>query len=138
MSRYTSEQKEEIIKKAATIGAAAAAKAEGVSYPTVLKWVKENGEATARKVKSLPTETVAAIDEQIAVTENEIGELEKEIERLKGEVAVRKTALKELNKAREKAGRVEQKAAEAAQKKELVEEILKSGKPIEEILSLLQ
>ena len=129
MARYTFEQKAEVIKKAAAIGAAAAAKAEGVSYPTVLKWVKENGQATVDKAMKLPADAMAALDEQIATTEAEIDEVEKEIEKLKAEMAEKKAALKELKKAREKAVKLEQK---------LVDEILKSGKPIEEILSLLQ
>ena len=57
---------------------------------------------------------------------------------MNGELATKKAALKAHKKAREKAEKVEQKAAEAAEKKELVETILKSGRPVEEILSLLQ
>ena len=123
MARYTTEQKEAVINRAREIGAAAAAKAEGVSYQTVLKWMKE--------VSSLPAGTISSIDGQIEQTE-------KEIEELNADLAKKKAALKALKKAREKAEKAEQKAAEAAEKKELVETILKSGRPVEEILSLLQ
>ena len=124
MARYTTEQKEAVINRAREIGAAAAAKAEGVSYPTVLKWMKE-------EVSSLPADTISSLDRQIEQTE-------KEIEELNADLAKKKAALKALKKAREKAEKVERKAAEAAEKKELVETILKSGRPVEEILSLLQ
>ncbi len=124
MARYTTEQKEAVINRAREIGAAAAAKAEGVSYQTVLKWMKE-------EVSSLPAGTISSIDGQIEQTE-------KEIEELNADLAKKKAALKALKKAREKAEKAEQKAAEAAEKKELVETILKSGRPVEEILSLLQ
>ena len=124
MARYTTEQKEAVINRAREIGAAAAAKAEGVSYQTVLKWMKE-------EVSSLPAGTISSIDGQIEQTE-------KEIEELNADLAKKKAALKALKKAREKAEKVERKAVEAAEKKELVETILKSGRPVEEILSLLQ
>ena len=124
MARYTTEQKEAVINRAREIGAVAAAKAEGVSYPTVLKWMKE-------EVSSLPAGTISSIDGQIEQTE-------KEIEELNADLAKKKAALKALKKAREKAEKVERKAVEAAEKKELVETILKSGRPVEEILSLLQ
>ena len=124
MARYTTEQKEAVINRAREIGAVAAAKAEGVSYPTVLKWMKE-------EVSSLPADTISSIDGQIEQTE-------KEIEELNADLAKKKAALKALKKAREKAEKVERKAVEAAEKKELVETILKSGRPVEEILSLLQ
>ena len=124
MARYTTEQKEAVINRAREIGAAAAAKTEGVSYPTVLKWMKE-------EVSSLPAGTISSIDGQIEQTE-------KEIEELNADLAKKKAALKALKKAREKAEKVERKAVEAAEKRELVETILKSGRPVEEILSLLQ
>ena len=124
MARYTTEQKEAVINRAREIGAVAAAKAEGVSYPTVLKWMKE-------EVSSLPADTISSLDRQIEQTE-------KEIEELNADLAKKKAALKALKKAREKAEKVERKAVEAAEKKELVETILKSGRPVEEILSLLQ
>jgi transposase-like protein len=124
MARYTTEQKEAVINRAREIGAAAAAKAEGVSYQTVLKWMKE-------EVSSLPAGTISSIDGQIEQTE-------KEIEELNADLAKKKAALKALKKAREKAEKAERKAVEAAEKKELVETILKSGRPVEEILSLLQ
>ena len=131
MARYTTEQKEAVINRAREIGAAAAAKTEGVSYPTVLKWMKESVAAAAEKIVSLPADTISSIDGQIEQTE-------KEIEELNADLAKKKAALKALKKAREKAEKAEQKAAEAAEKKELVETILKSGRPVEEILSLLQ
>ena len=124
MARYTTEQKEAVINRAREIGAATAAKTEGVSYPTVLKWMKE-------EVSSLPAGTISSIDGQIEQTE-------KEIEELNADLAKKKAALKALKKTREKAEKVEQKAAELAEKKELVDTILKSGRPVEEILSLLQ
>ena len=131
MARYTTEQKEAVINRAREIGAAAAAKTEGVSYPTVLKWMKESVAAAAEKIVSLPADTISSIDGQIEQTE-------KEIEELNADLAKKKAALKALKKAREKAEKVERKAVEAAEKKELVETILKSGRPVEEILSLLQ
>ena len=131
MARYTTEQKEAVINRAREIGAAAAAKTEGVSYPTVLKWMKESVAAAAEKIVSLPADTISSIDGQIEQTE-------KEIEELNADLAKKKAALKALKKACEKAEKVERKAVEAAEKKELVETILKSGRPVEEILSLLQ
>jgi transposase-like protein len=131
MARYTTEQKEAVINRAREIGAAAAAKTEGVSYPTVLKWMKESVAAAAEKIVSLPADTISSIDGQIEQTE-------KEIEELNADLAKKKAALKALKKAREKAEKAERKAVEAAEKKELVETILKSGRPVEEILSLLQ
>ena len=125
MARYTTEQKEAVINRAREIGAAAAAKTEGVS------WMKESVAAAAEKIVSLPADTISSIDGQIEQTE-------KEIEELNADLAKKKAALKALKKAREKAEKVERKAAEAAEKKELVETILKSGRPVEEILSLLQ
>ena len=130
MARYTTEQKEAVINRAREIGAVAAAKAEG-GYPTVLKWMKESVAAAAEKIVSLPAGTISSIDGQIEQTE-------KEIEELNADLAKKKAALKALKKAREKAEKVERKAVEAAEKKELVETILKSGRPVEEILSLLQ
>ena len=62
MARYTAEQKEAVINRAREIGAAAAAKAEGVSYQTVLKWMKE-------EVSSLPADTISSLDRQIEQTE---------------------------------------------------------------------
>jgi hypothetical protein len=131
MARYTTGQREAVFNRAREIAAAAVAKAEGVSYPTVLKWMKESGAAAAEKIVSLPAGTISSIDGQIDQTE-------KEIEELNADLAKKKAALKALKKAREKAEKVERKAAEAAEKKELVETILKSGRPVEEILSLLQ
>jgi flagellar biosynthesis chaperone FliJ len=81
--------------------------------------------------KSLPADTISSLDRQIEQTE-------KEIEELNADLAKKKAALKALKKTREKAEKVEQKAAELAEKKELVDTILKSGRPVEEILSLLQ
>ena len=62
MARYTAEQKEAVINRAREIGAAAFAKAEGVSYQTVLKWMKE-------EVSSLPADTISSLDRQIEQTE---------------------------------------------------------------------
>ena len=128
---YTQEQKTEIIKKAKEIGAAAAAKAEGVSYPTVLKWMKENGASAAEKVKNLPGDSVAVLDTQIKSVESDI-------DKLCGEIAEKKEELKALRKAKEKAEKVEKAAAEAAQKKAIIDAVLKSGLSLEEVVARLQ
>ena len=117
---YTIEQKEEIIKKAKEMGAAATSKAEGVSYPTVLKWMKEEAGSTVEKVKNLPGESVAALD-------NQIKSVESDIDKLNGEIAEKKEELRVLKKAREKADKVERAAVEAAQKKAIIDAVLKSG-----------
>ena len=123
---YTKEQKTEIIKIAKEIGAAAAAKENNVSYPTVLRWMKNSSEA----VKIKPKNTLTSIDAQIKSCEEEIADLTKELNS-------KKATLKSLRKAREKAEKAEKAAREAAEAEKIVKEILKSGKSMEEVMTLL-
>ena len=127
---YTPEQKAEIIKKAKEIGATTAAKMEGVSYPTVLKWMKEETTGAVAKVKDVPKNASAALDAQIEACEAEIEEMTKELSSKRAE-------LKSLLRARDKAEKAEAKDREARETEKLVKEILKSGRPIDEVLSLL-
>ena len=113
---YTPRQKREIIKKAKTIGAAAAAKESGVSYNTVLRWMKENE-------KPLPQNTQMGFDLEIAT-------IKTEIEKLTAQLNEKRTELKTLKK--------EKEAREAAEMKALMRKIVESGKTVDEVLELLQ
>ena len=121
---YTPRQKREIIKKAKTIGAAAAAKESGVSYNTVLRWMKENE-------KPLPQNTQMGFDLEIATIKTEIEKLTKQLSEKKAEL---KTLLKE----KEKEEKAEKAACEAAEMKALVRKIVESGKPVDEVIELLR
>ena len=103
---------------------------EGVSYPTVLKWMKEETTGAVAKVKDVPKNASAALDAQIEACEAEIEEMTKELSSKRAE-------LKSLLRARDKAEKAEAKDREARETEKLVKEILKSGRPIDEVLSLL-
>ena len=127
---YTEGQKREIVKRAKTIGAAAAAKESGVSYATVLRWMKskprpQNTQETSHKTqkKKLPTNTQMGFDLEIAVKE-------KEIEQLTAELNNKKAELKALKK--------EKETRDAAELKALVRKIVESGKPVDEVIELLR
>lgn len=127
---YTPEQKTRIMESAAAIGATAAAKENGVSYATVLKWMKETKDTVSEKAKDISAGTVKAINGQISSLEQEIADLTQQLNEKKAE-------LKTLQKAREKAEKLAAKEKDAAETKKLVNAIMKSGKSVEEVLTLL-
>ena len=119
-----------------------AAKEAGVSYGTVLKWMKEapasaksSIKSAAKDVEKISVDTVAALDKEVETKEAEI-------EKITVELNEKKSALKELKKAKEKAEKVLEKEAEikkAAQEKEQLLDALKnSNKSFDEILAFLK
>ena len=99
----------------------------------MLKWVKESSEAatnTVEKIKTVPANTVKEIDKQIAGVEAEIKVITDQLKE-------KKTELAGLKKAREKALKAQQAEKDLAEKKKIVDAVLKSGKSVEEVLALL-
>ena len=127
--KFAEEEKAQILARVAEIGAAAAAREAGVSYNSVLKWMKGSANAIKKGVE-MTGDLVERLNAQIEAKEEEIREIEAA---LKG----RKAELKELLKAKAKAEKEKEKVKEAEEKKQLVEAVMNSGRSMEEILEFL-
>ena len=127
--RFTDEDKARILARVAEIGAAAAAREAGVSYNSVLKWMKGSA-TTIKKGVEMTGDLVERLNAQIEAKEEEIKELE---EALKG----KKAELRELLKARQKAEKEKELLDAAEKKKKLVEALMNSGKSVDEIIAFL-
>ena len=127
--RFTDEDKARILARVAEIGAAAAAREAGVSYNSVLKWMKGSA-TTIKKGVEMTGDLVERLNAQISLKEEGIKELE---EALKG----KKADLKALLKAKAKAEKEKEQFEAAEQKKQLVEAVMNSGKSVDEIIAFL-
>ena len=127
--RFTDEDKARILARVAEIGAAAAAREAGVSYNSVLKWMKGSANAVKKGVE-MTGDLVERLNAQIEAKEEDIQNLE---EALKG----KKAELRELLKARQKAEKEKELLDAAEKKKKLVEAVLSSGKSVDEIMEFL-
>ena len=143
---YDDELKKEILKSAAKVGAAKAAKENGVSYQTLLRWMKDSTadavdsgkqavKKAGKKVEEVSVGTLESINEQIAQTEEEINQLTAALNE-------RKAALKELQKAKAKAEKILEKEEalkkEAAEKEQVLAALKNSDKSLDEILAFLK
>ena len=136
---YTPEKKAEIVKKAASIGAAAAAKEAGVGYQTVLKWVKETASPAVanagKKITNATEDVIADLDEKI-------NSVQQEIDQLTEAINVKKTELKALQKEKSKAEKILEKENEirkaAEEKEQILEALVKSNKSLDDILAFLK
>ena len=127
--KFTEEEKARILARVAEIGAAAAAREAGVSYNSVLKWMKGSANAVKKGVE-MTGDLVERLNAQIEAKEEDIQNLE---EALKG----KKAELRELLKARQKAEKEKELLDAAEKKKKLVEAVLSSGKSVDEIMEFL-
>lgn len=144
MAKYTDEQKKEVLKKVAELGAAKAAKESGIHYNTVLKWLKESkpvkeakttAKKAAKKVEEVSAGTLEELNTQIEQTESEITQLTEALNTKKNE-------LKELQKAKAKAEKIIEKEEalrkEAAEKEAVLDALKNSDKSLDEILAFLK
>ena len=146
MAQYTQEQKNEVLKKVAEVGAAKAAKECGVHYNTVLKWVKETKSDVVKEGKKKARKAVKKVEEVSAGTLEElnvqIAETEEEITHLTEALNAKKDELKELQKAKAKAEKIIEKEEaikkEAAEKEQIFAALKNSDKSIDEILAFLK
>ena len=143
---YTPEKKEEILKAVAAVGAAKAAKENGVSYATVLKWAKEaSGAAIEEGKKAVKTAAKVVEDVSVGALESinaQIEATEADIEQLSEELAAKKAALKDLQKAKAKAEKILEKQEEMRKAEEeraqVLDALKNSDKSLEEILAFLE
>ena len=127
--KFAEEEKAQILARVAEIGAAAAAREAGVSYNSVLKWMK--GSATAvKKGVEMTGDLVERLNAQISLKEEDIQNLEEQLKE-------RKAELKELQRAKAKAEKEKELLDAAEKKKKLVEALMSSGKSVDEIMAFL-
>ena len=127
--KFAEEEKAQILARVAEIGAAAAAREAGVSYNSVLKWMKGSANAVKKGVE-MTGDLVERLNAQIEAKEEGIQELEEQLKE-------RKAELKELQRAKAKAEKEKELLDAAEQKKQLVEAVMNSGKSVDEIIAFL-
>ena len=127
--KFAEEEKAQILARVAEIGAAAAAREAGVSYNSVLKWMKGSANAIKKGVE-MTGDLVERLNAQISLREEDIQNLEEQLKE-------RKAELKELQKAKAKAEKEKELLDAAEKKKKLVEAVLSSGKSVDEIMEFL-
>lgn len=130
---YSDEFKNEVIQKASEIGAPKAAKEAGVSYQTLLKWMKSDAPAAVAEGGDTA--------ERISQVTAEIEELNASLKEKKDELKALQRQLAKEAKEAAKQKAAEEKAAEKKRQEEQMKELLsaleKSGKSYEEIMELL-
>ena len=127
--KFAEEDKARILARVAEIGAAAAAREAGVSYNSVLKWMKGSANAVKKGVE-MTGDLVERLNAQIALKEEDIQNLEEQLKE-------RKAELKELQRAKAKAEKEKELLDAAEKKKKLVEALMNSGKSVDEIMDFL-
>ncbi len=131
---YTDDFKNEVVSKAAKIGAAAAAREAGVSYQSLLKWMKGSsvshsaGNSNTSELIAQVNAEIEQINASLKEKKNQLKALAKQLAKEEKEEAKRRAA-EEKRLAQEKA---------AEEEKALLSAIEKSGKSYEELMELLK